>query len=189
MLCQDWQATHGLGTEALGTLQDGLSELAGADEREGVLAAAKLLLNKVRSLQYSAASRNEQAQSWLCWSFSTSSTLCNQLPSFLSCSTLHKQRRWQCHATQAPSPGSAAFIERGGAPRCDAGVTARLSAAMATLDDTRERLRLLLERFLLAAGKLEQVCPAAQASCTACPLLACQMLNAPLSLGLQPWPC
>ena len=52
VLCQDWQAAHALGTEALGTLQDGLSALAGADEREGVLAAAKLLLNKVRSPQY-----------------------------------------------------------------------------------------------------------------------------------------
>ena len=48
VLRQDWQAAHALGTEALGTLQDGLSELTGADGREGVLAAEKLLLNKAR---------------------------------------------------------------------------------------------------------------------------------------------
>ncbi|KAK9826460.1 hypothetical protein WJX81_001080 [Elliptochloris bilobata] len=60
-------------------------------------------------------------------------------------------------ADKAPSPGLAAFIARGGAPRADAGIAARLSKAMATLADVRVRLRLLLERFLAAVGELEQV--------------------------------
>lgn len=43
---------------------------------------------------------------------------------------------------------------------------------MATLEDARERLRLLLERFLLAAGKLEQVCPQhKRLHCTSTPCL------------------
>jgi len=71
---------------------------------------------------------------------------------------VQRQRPQGCACPeQAPSPGLAAFIARGGRACGDAGVPARLSAAMATLADVRERLHALLARFLAAASKLEAV--------------------------------